>query len=101
MSTATATSDEEILIALTTDFDRGFTAMVHTLQPGIYSGARRFTHNHQDAEEIAQDTFLRAYKALANIRRRADQQPPTTSMGVDHRSQLVPHQGKTANTRPH
>jgi RNA polymerase sigma-70 factor (ECF subfamily) len=64
MSTATATSDKEILVALTTDFDRGFTAMVYTLQPGIYSGARRFTHHHHDAQEIAQDTFLRAYKAL-------------------------------------
>ncbi len=65
MSTATATSDEEILVALTTDLDRGFTVLVHTLQPGIYSGARRFTHHHQDAQEVAQDTFLRAYAALA------------------------------------
>lgn len=65
MSTATTASDEEILTALTTDLDRGFTVMVHTLQPSIYSGARRLTNHHQDAQEIAQDTFLRAYTALA------------------------------------
>ncbi|MGI9584002.1 MAG: RNA polymerase sigma factor [Acidimicrobiia bacterium] len=64
MSTTTVTSDREILDALGSDFDGGFTLMVRTLQPGIYSGARRLTRHHQDAEEITQDTFVRAYSAL-------------------------------------
>jgi RNA polymerase sigma factor (sigma-70 family) len=66
MSTTTVALDREILDALNSDFDRGFTLMVHTLQPGIYSGARRLTRNHQDAQEITQDTFVRAYTALSD-----------------------------------
>ncbi len=46
------------------DRDLGFTMLVRRYQPGIYSGARRLTHRHEDAEEVAQDTFLRAYRAL-------------------------------------
>jgi len=38
--------------------------LVRRYQPGIYSGARRLTHRHEDAQEVAQDTFLRAYRAL-------------------------------------
>ena len=59
-----AQSDQEIKHALTTDPDLGFTMLVRRFQPGIYSGARRLTHRHEDAEEVAQDTFLRAYRAL-------------------------------------
>lgn len=47
------------------DFDNGFTAMVREYQPGIYSGARRLTAGPHDAEDVAQDTFVRAYKALS------------------------------------
>lgn len=58
-------ADVEIQRALIKDRDAGFTMLVHTFQPGIYSGVRRMTNGHADAEEIAQDTFLRAYRALA------------------------------------
>lgn len=57
-------SDAEIKRALMRDRDVGFTMLVVRFQPGIYSGARRLTHRHQDAEEVAQETFLRAYRAL-------------------------------------
>jgi RNA polymerase sigma-70 factor (ECF subfamily) len=33
-------------------------------QDGIYSGALRLTGNRHDAEDIAQETFIRAYRAL-------------------------------------
>lgn len=58
------TTESEIKRAIVRDRDRGFTMLVGTYQPGIYSGARRLTHKHEDAEEVAQETFLRAYRAL-------------------------------------
>ena len=65
MRTLTAPSDHSITQALIDDRDRGFIELVRVHQPGIYSGARRLVRHHQDAEEIAQETFLRAYRALS------------------------------------
>jgi RNA polymerase sigma-70 factor (ECF subfamily) len=64
MKARDASSDAEIQETLITDRDVGFTMLVRRYQPGIYSGALRLTHRHEDAEEVAQDTFLRAYRAL-------------------------------------
>ncbi len=54
----------EIPRLLADDLDEGFSLMVHVFQPGIYSGAYRLTGHPHDAQEIAQDTFVRAYSAL-------------------------------------
>lgn len=64
MKARDASTDTEIKQVLVTNRDLGFTMLVRRFQPGIYSGARRLTHRHEDAEEVAQDTFLRAYRAL-------------------------------------
>ncbi len=58
------TPDETIKAAMRRDLDSGFTQLVVTYQPGIYSGALRLTGTREDAEDVAQDTFLRAYRAL-------------------------------------
>ncbi|NHZ70945.1 MAG: sigma-70 family RNA polymerase sigma factor [Proteobacteria bacterium] len=54
----------EIRHLLTHNLDDGFTKMVHRYQPGIYSGVVRLTRHHHDAQDVAQDTFVRAYTAL-------------------------------------
>jgi RNA polymerase sigma-70 factor (ECF subfamily) len=64
MDTMTIPSKTDVRHTLVSDLDNGFTVLVQTYQPGIYSGALRLTHSRQDAEEVAQDTFLRAYTAL-------------------------------------
>jgi RNA polymerase sigma-70 factor (ECF subfamily) len=64
MKARDAADDAEIQRTLISDRDLGFTMLVRRFQPGIYSGARRLTRRHEDAEEVAQDTFLRAYRAL-------------------------------------
>jgi len=64
MKARTASDEGEIRRTLVSDRDLGFTMLVRRYQPGIYSGARRLTHRHEEAEEVAQDTFLRAYRAL-------------------------------------
>jgi RNA polymerase sigma factor (sigma-70 family) len=64
MNTMTIPSTTDVRTMLLADLDAGFTVLVRAYQPGIYSGALRLTHSRQDAQEVAQDTFLRAYTAL-------------------------------------
>lgn len=56
--------ETDIQRSLIRDLDDGFATLVHVYQPGVYSGAIRLTHNREDAQDIAQDTFVRAYRAL-------------------------------------
>jgi RNA polymerase sigma-70 factor (ECF subfamily) len=49
---------------LATDLDGAFEQVVLTFQDRLYRFALRLTGNRQDAEEIAQDAFVRAYHAL-------------------------------------
>jgi len=57
--------ERELTAALASDLDTAFERLVITYQPRIYGFLVRLAANRQDAEEIAQDTFLRAYRALA------------------------------------
>src|SRR6267143_4373509 len=45
--------------------DRHFERMVHEHQDRVFAASLAMTGNRHDAEEVAQDTFLRAYRALA------------------------------------
>jgi RNA polymerase sigma-70 factor (ECF subfamily) len=64
MDTITVAVEEHIKDALVSDFDNGFTALVKEYQPGIHRGATRLTRSPEDARDVAQDTFVRAYSAL-------------------------------------
>jgi len=50
--------------ALAQDLDGCFERMVREYQDRLYSFAHRLAGNPQDAEEIAQDAFVRAYRAM-------------------------------------
>jgi RNA polymerase sigma-70 factor (ECF subfamily) len=50
---------------VTFSFDRHFEQMVHEHQDRIFAASLAMTGNRHDAEEVAQDTFLRAYRALS------------------------------------
>jgi RNA polymerase sigma-70 factor, ECF subfamily len=64
-STSEARVDERDLnTALADDLDRAFEALVTAYQPRIYRFALRYCGTREDGEEIAQDTFVRAYRAL-------------------------------------
>ena len=45
--------------------ERVFERMVHEHQDRLYALGYALTGNRHDAEDVAQDTFIRAYKALA------------------------------------
>ena len=50
---------------LAEDLDGSFEELVRTYQDRLFSFALRLTSNREDAEEAAQDAFVRAYRALA------------------------------------
>src|SRR5215471_740605 len=57
--------DETLRDGLARDLDGTFESLVRAYQDRLYSFALRVTRNAQDAEEVAQDAFVRAYRALA------------------------------------
>jgi len=57
-------SDEKLSASLVTNLECGFEQVVLAYQHRLYGFALRLSGNPEDAEEIAQDTFVRAYHAL-------------------------------------
>jgi RNA polymerase sigma-70 factor (ECF subfamily) len=57
--------EEDLRAALASDLDGTFERLVLAYQGRLYAFALRLTGRREDAEEIAQDTFVRAYRALA------------------------------------
>jgi RNA polymerase sigma-70 factor (ECF subfamily) len=58
-------NDETLTAALAVDLDGAFEALVRAYQDRLYAFGLRLTGSPRDAEEIAQDAFVRAYRALA------------------------------------
>jgi RNA polymerase sigma factor (sigma-70 family) len=56
--------DEGLRNRLAEDLDGCFEALVRAYQDRLYSFALRITGNREDAEEVAQDAFVRAHRAL-------------------------------------
>lgn len=56
--------DAALCAALALDLDGNFEQLVVAYQDRLYGFARRLGHPPADAEELAQDTFVRAYRAL-------------------------------------
>src|SRR5687767_11764214 len=49
---------------LAIDLDGSYEQLVRVFQDRLYSFAHRLCGNREDAEEVAQDAFVRAYRAL-------------------------------------
>ena len=58
-------TDSTLLTALARDLDGSFETLVLAHQDRLYSIALRLLGDRRDAEEAAQDAFVRAYRALA------------------------------------
>lgn len=61
----TMDTDDTLIADLADDLDRSFERLVLGHQDRIYSIALRMLGDPRDAEEAAQDAFVRAYRALA------------------------------------
>jgi RNA polymerase sigma-70 factor (ECF subfamily) len=57
-------TEPDLTQRLANDLDGNFEALVVALQGSVYRFAYRWCGNPEDAEEIAQDAFVRAYRAL-------------------------------------
>jgi RNA polymerase sigma-70 factor (ECF subfamily) len=56
--------EQQLQSALAADLDGSFERLVGQYQDRLYGFAHRLAGNREDAEEIAQDAFVRAYRAL-------------------------------------
>lgn len=55
---------DELGNALATDLDGSFQTVVEHMGTRLYWGLRRMSGDAQEAEDLTQETFIRAYKAL-------------------------------------
>jgi RNA polymerase sigma-70 factor (ECF subfamily) len=64
MDDARAAAELALAGRLAEDVDGAFEALVREFQDRLFSFALRLTGRREDAEEVAQDAFVRAYRAL-------------------------------------
>lgn len=57
---------DDVTRDLATDLDASFEKVVDRMGTRIYWGLRRMYASHQEAEDLTQETFIRAYKALCD-----------------------------------
>jgi RNA polymerase sigma-70 factor (ECF subfamily) len=62
-------NEEELATALAKNLDGSFERLVRIYQNRLYSFALRLSHNTHDAEDIAQEAFVKAYQALKSYSR--------------------------------
>jgi RNA polymerase sigma factor (sigma-70 family) len=66
--TTTGQPDEEIISRILKGEQSAFRILVEKYQNYVFTLVLRFTDNREDAEEIAQDVFVKAYRSLADFR---------------------------------
>ena len=64
----TGPSDNEILSSVLQGNQQVYAEIVKRYQNFVFTIALRYTPNREDAEEIAQDCFIKAYRSLADFR---------------------------------
>lgn len=65
---STGTTDNEIITRVLRGEHQLFAELVKRYQGFVFTIALRYTPAREDAEEIAQDVFVKAYKSLADFR---------------------------------
>lgn len=66
--TITGQSDEEIINSILKGDQSAFAHLVERYKNYVFTLTMRFTESREDAEEIAQDVFVKAYRSLADFR---------------------------------
>ena len=60
--------DGDLVDGLRTDSRQAWVEIMSVYRPKVHATALRFTRNHHDAEDITQETFLRAFRAAPRFR---------------------------------
>ena len=66
-SAAPAPTDEELVQRAQRDDDRAFGTLVTRYESKVYRLALRMVRNPEDAEDVLQDSFLRAYRGIKSF----------------------------------
>jgi DNA-directed RNA polymerase specialized sigma24 family protein len=61
-------SDKEIITKVLQGDQRSFEVLVTRYQSFVFTIALRYTKNREDAEEVAQNAFVKAYRCLNDYR---------------------------------
>ena len=85
----TMDTDSPLIAALAEDVDGSFEALVLAHQDRLYSIALRLLGDPRDAEEAAQDAFVRAYRALSGYDAGTDPRAPAPAVAGHDRAQPV------------
>lgn len=56
---------EDLTVALSENLDANFPTVVGEMSSRLFWGLRRICGDHQEAEDLTQETFIRAYRALS------------------------------------
>jgi RNA polymerase sigma-70 factor (ECF subfamily) len=65
---STGLNDNELISKVLSGDQQAYGSLVNRYQNYVFTLALRFTKNREDAEEISQDIFIKAYRALADFR---------------------------------
>ena len=64
----TEQTDPELIRSFRNGDEQAFNVLVVRYQERVYWAARRILGNHEDADDIVQEVFLKAYEKLGNFR---------------------------------
>jgi RNA polymerase sigma-70 factor (ECF subfamily) len=65
---STGLNDNELISKVIGGDQQAYAALVSRYQNYVFTLALRFTKNREDAEEVSQDIFIKAYRALADFK---------------------------------
>jgi RNA polymerase sigma-70 factor (ECF subfamily) len=65
---STGQNDNEIISRVLSGDQQAYADLVSRYQNYVFTLTLRFTKNREDAEEVAQDIFVKAYRALADFK---------------------------------
>lgn len=62
-------SDEDVMEYFQAGYEEGFNLLVRRYKDRLHNFLYRYTHNHQDCEDLVQETFLRVYRSRHSYER--------------------------------
>jgi RNA polymerase sigma-70 factor (ECF subfamily) len=65
---STGLSDKEIISQVLSGDQQAYAGLVNRYQNYVFTLSLRFTKNREDAEEVSQDIFVKAYRSLSDFR---------------------------------
>lgn len=62
-------SDEDLMEHFQSGYEEAFNELVQRYKDRLHNFLYRYTHNHQDCEDLVQETFLRVYRSKDSYER--------------------------------